>query len=101
MVQELKGHQEVESYGDLEERAYIAKLIIYAYAVVYCIVVSQWYYYLLIFALGLFIWNGLQSRNWEHTCDSELEAGRHTLLIPILVNSGHESVWPSHDVIYF
>ena len=55
MVQELKGHQEVESYGDLEERAYIAKLIIYAYAVVYCIVVSQWYYYLLIFALGLFI----------------------------------------------
>ena len=30
----------------------------------------------------------------EHTCDPDLEAGRHRLLVWILRNSGHESLHP-------
>ena len=36
-----------------------------------------------------YIWNELQSRNGGHTCDPDLEAGRHKLLTPDL-----KAQWP-------
>ena len=39
-----------------------------------------------------FIQNQLQTRNRGHTCDPDLEAGRHGLLIQILWHSGQEKL---------
>ena len=43
----------------------------------------------------------LKSRNGGHTCDPDLEAGRHKFLIQILKHSGHESLGPSKDIHFF
>ena len=44
-----------------------------------------------------YIWNELQSRNGGHTCDADLEAGRHRLLIQILRHSSHEKLRVRQD----
>jgi hypothetical protein len=43
------------------------------------------------------IWNELQSRNGRHTCDPDLEAGRHRVLIWVLTHRGHEKLRPRHS----
>jgi hypothetical protein len=40
------------------------------------------------------IWYELQSRNGGHTCDLDLEEGKHKLLIQTLRHSGHEKLMP-------
>jgi hypothetical protein len=48
----------------------------------------------------ILIWNELQYRNIEHTCDQDLEAGRYRFLIQILRNSGHEKLSPRDGGMY-
>jgi hypothetical protein len=43
---------------------------------------------------GLLTCNELQYRNGGHTCDPDVEAERHRLLIQVLKNSGHEMLRP-------
>ena len=40
-----------------------------------------------------YIWNELQSRNGGHSCDSDIEVGRHKLLIKILM-------WDDINILY-
>ena len=51
----------------------------------------------LMFSFGGLVWNELQSRNGGHTCDSDLEAQQHMLLIQILRHSGHETIRSRHS----
>jgi hypothetical protein len=41
-----------------------------------------------------YLWNELQPSNGGHTCDPDIEVGRHRHLIQILMHSGHEKLRP-------
>lgn len=55
----------------------------------------------LLFSFGCLIWNYIQCRNEEHTCEPDLEAERQKLLIQILKNSGHERLRARYGGKYF
>jgi hypothetical protein len=66
----------------------------YASVVEEGVVLSNHFYDRLLFSFGFLIWNKVQSKNGGHTCDPDLEPGRHSLLIQISRNHGHEKLKP-------
>jgi hypothetical protein len=55
----------------------------------------------LLFSFRLLIWINCNIEMGGHTCDSDLEARRHRLLIQILKNSDHVKFRPRHSSIHF